>query len=145
MSALSPIAGRPSAATPTPVASPSATSAAPSASETSSLSGLSQSDFLQLLIAQMQNQDPMSPTSATDFMTELADFSTVEGMTQLNSSVTFQNMEQSAFLIGQTVEYTAANGTAASGVVDAVNINDGQVALSINNTDVSLNQLTSIE
>ncbi len=93
----------------------------------------------------MQNQDPTSPTSATDFMTELADFSTVEGMTQLNSSYVQQSLTQSATLIGQTVEYTDASGKAASGVVNSVSMNNGQVALDINNTDVSLSQLTTIE
>ena len=87
----------------------------------------------------------MDPTSATDFMTELADFSTVEGMTQLNSSFTLQNLEQSTGLIGQTVQYSDANGKAASGVVSSVSMSNGQVSLDINNTDVSLSQLTSIE
>ena len=67
-----------SAAAPTPTTSSAASTAA-----AASLAGLSQSDFLQLLVAQMQYQDPMNPTNATDFMTELANFSTVEGMTQV--------------------------------------------------------------
>ncbi len=119
--------------------------AASSTSSASSLSGISQSDFLQLLVAQMQNQDPMDPTSPTDMMSELAEFSTVEGITQLNTSYTQQSLTQSALLIGQTVQYTDANGNAASGVVNAATLNNGQVALDINNTDVNLSQLTGIE
>lgn len=145
ISSLGGSTGTPSAAATTPTSSSAASSASTAASATSSLSSLSQSDFLQLLIAQMQNQDPMDPTSATDFMTELADFSTVEGMTSLNTSFTLQNLEQSANLIGQTVQYTDANGNAASGVVNAVAMDNGQVQLDINDADVSLSQLTAIE
>ena len=119
--------------------------AASSTSSASSLSGISQSDFLQLLVAQMQNQDPMNPTSPTDMMSELAQFSTVEGITQLNTSYAQQSLTQIALLIGQTVQYTDANGNAASGVVNAATLNNGQVALDINNTDVNLSQLTGIE
>ena len=128
-----------SAAAPTPTTSSAASTAA-----AASLAGLSQSDFLQLLVAQMQYQDPMNPTNATDFMTELANFSTVEGMTQLNSSVSLQNLEQSTNLIGQNVNYSDSNGNPASGVVSSVNIQNGQVQLDINNTAVNLSQLTNI-
>ena len=144
MSAASSV-GNSSPAVPTATSSSAASSASSAASATNTLSSLSQSDFLQLLIAQMKNQDPTSPTSATDFMTELADFSTVEGMTSLNSSFTLQNMEQSANLIGKTVDYTDASGKAASGAVSSVVMNNGQVQLDINNTDVNLSQLTGIE
>jgi flagellar basal-body rod modification protein FlgD len=128
-------------------ASPSSTtsSAASSAASASALGGLSQSDFLQLLVAQMQNQNPMDPTSGTEYMAELAQFSTVEGITQLNTSFSAQSLTQSAALIGQTVQYTDAKGNAASGVVNSVSMNNGQVALDINNTDVGLSQVQSID
>ena len=93
----------------------------------------------------MQNQDPMDPTSPTDFMSELAKFSTVEGVTQLNSTSVQQSLTQIAMLIGQTVEYTDAKNKAASGVVSSVTMNNGQVALVINNNDVNLSQLTAID
>jgi flagellar basal-body rod modification protein FlgD len=122
-------------------ASPSSSS---SSSSTSSLGSLSESDFLQLLVAQMKYQDPTSPTSGTDFMAELAQFSTVEGIDQLDTDFTTQSLTQSAGLIGQTVGYTDANNQAASGVVNSVSMTNGQVQVSVNNTEVNLSQLTSI-
>jgi len=112
------------------------------------LNSFSESDFLQLLVAQMQNQDPTSPMSATDFMTELADFSSVEGINNLQNAFTsnlpMQSLTEGANLIGSTVGYTDAKGADASGVVDSVSISNGQVQLSINNTDVALSQVLSV-
>lgn len=43
--------------------------------------------FMKLLLAQIQNQDPLNPTEQTDFVAQLAQFSTLEGIQNLNSSV----------------------------------------------------------
>jgi flagellar basal-body rod modification protein FlgD len=145
MSSISSTLAADSAANIAAANSSSAASTSLSSSTTSSLGSLSESDFLQLLVAQMQNQDPMDPISGTDFMSELAEFSTVEGIDQLDTDFTTQSLTQSAALIGATVNYTNAAGTAASGVVDSVSMNNGVVQLSINDTDVNLSSLTSIE
>jgi len=71
----------------------SATSTAASAvSGTGTTSGTGstnlQSTFLQLLVAQMNNQDPLNPTDSTQMTSELAQISTVTGINNLNTSVT---------------------------------------------------------
>ena len=43
--------------------------------------------FLQLLVAQIKNQDPMNPTDSTTFMTQLAQFSDLEQLISLNTTV----------------------------------------------------------
>ena len=43
--------------------------------------------FLQLMIAQLQNQDPLSPAKNEDFIAQLAQFSSVEGIQNINSSI----------------------------------------------------------
>jgi flagellar basal-body rod modification protein FlgD len=43
--------------------------------------------FLQLLVAQIQNQDPLNPTDSTTFMTQLAQFSDLEQLVSLNTTV----------------------------------------------------------
>jgi hypothetical protein len=78
-------------------------------------------------------------------MAELAEFSEVEGIDQLDTDFATQSLTQSAGLLGATVAYTNAAGTAASGVVDSVSMNNGVVQLSINDTEVNLSSLTSIE
>ncbi len=48
---------------------------------------MGQSDFIQLMIAQMKNQDPTKPLDPNQFMSQLAQFSTVNGITELKKSV----------------------------------------------------------
>ena len=134
----------PSAAQPS-----AAASAFGSTSKPSSASGAGQPDFLKLLLAQMKHQDPTSPTSATDYVTQMAQFSSVQGITQLNQSITslvaLQGLTQGVTLIGKTVSYTNAAGQAATGTVSAVSMVSGQPQLLINNVNVSMSQIQSIQ
>ncbi len=85
-----------------------------SSSAASATSSSQQPNFMQLLMAQMQNQDPTNPTSATDYVTQMAQFSSVQGITQLNQNIStllaMQTMTQGVSLIGKTVSYTNAAG-----------------------------------
>lgn len=71
---------------------------------TNGLSGsgqtLNQNDFLQLLTAQLEHQDPLDPTSADQFASELAEFSTATGVQNLETSSSGQ---QAVGLVGQNV------------------------------------------
>lgn len=90
--------------------------------------------FLQLLVAQMQNQDPMKPTDNTQMVSELAQFTTIEELQNLGS--TFEN--SNAFnLVGKNVivEVGKSSGatttTTVGGYVQFVQIIDGKAMLSI--------------
>lgn len=50
-------------------------------------SALGQQDFLTLLVTQLKNQDPLSPMENDAFVAQLAQFSTVSGITEMNSSL----------------------------------------------------------
>mgnify|MGYP001411262768 CR=1 FL=1 len=67
-------------------------------------------DFLQLLVAQLENQDPMNPSDPTEFTAQLAQFSQLEQMTNMNKSLESMNAMSSEMermsalgLIGQNV------------------------------------------
>ena len=102
----------------------SVTRAPPGASATTAAAAtpmLNYNDFLQLLIAQMQNQDPTSPTDSTQWVSQLATFSGVEQSVQTNATLT-QILQESALsgaslLIGRTA--TSADGQ-KSGVIAAI-------------------------
>lgn len=71
---------------------------------------LGKDQFLQLLVAQLNNQDPLSPQENGDFIAQLAQFSTVEGIDKLNSSMEsllggYQSSQalQASSLVGRTV------------------------------------------
>lgn len=60
------------------------------ATDTSALAGqavLGKDDFLRILVAQLRNQDPMSPMEGTEFATQLAQFSSVEQLIQLGEQM----------------------------------------------------------
>ena len=81
--------------------------------------------FLKLLIAQLKNQDPTSPTDPTQYMSQLASFSAVEQQIKTNSALDALLSVQTASLIGRTA--TSADGT-TSGVIVSVMTGGGGAA-----------------
>jgi flagellar basal-body rod modification protein FlgD len=76
-------------------------------------------EFLQLLVAELQNQDPTSPTDPTQYMSQLASFSSVEQQVQTNSTLDSLLSAQASSIIGKTV--TSADGS-ARGIVVSVEL-----------------------
>lgn len=64
---------------------------------------LNENNFFQLLTAQLENQDPLNPTSPSDFAAELAQFSTAIGVQQLQTTQTSYGNLQLSQLVGQNV------------------------------------------
>src|SRR3954468_15226827 len=87
-------------------------------------SGLDQDAFLKLLMAQMQNQDPMAPTDSSQMMSQMAQFTSVEQLTNLSKAMTAlqstQDFAGSVALIGRNVTYLGDDDAQASGIVTAV-------------------------
>jgi flagellar basal-body rod modification protein FlgD len=79
---------------------------------------LGQNDFLQLMIAQLQAQNPLEPSNGTEYVTELAQFTQLEQTTNLASSSELSSAVQ---LIGHTVSYSdPTTGATATGTVQSV-------------------------
>jgi flagellar basal-body rod modification protein FlgD len=96
---------------------------------------LGKDDFLKLLVAQMQNQDPSNPTDDTQMASQLAQFSALEQMTNVATSMnalsSTMTLGQSFTLIGHDIAYTAKDGSTATGVVDGVSVQDGAATLDV--------------
>ena len=61
---------------------------AASVASNTGVTGLGQSDFLKLLVTQLQNQDPMNPVDNQQFIAQLATFSSLEQLISINQGVT---------------------------------------------------------
>ena len=102
-------------------------SSAPSSSSGSN-SILGQDDFLKLMIAQLQAQNPLEPGNSNEYVNELAQFTQVEQITNLASSNALSGAVQ---LIGHTVTYTGAAGESKSGKVQSVQSNGSETTLTV--------------
>jgi flagellar basal-body rod modification protein FlgD len=134
-----------------PVAS---TTSAAGASSTASASNPLQSltdpnTFLNLLVAQLKYQDPLNPTSGTQFLSQTAQLTEVETMTSLSDKVNAEAMAQqtqtSTSMIGQQVSATLADGTTVAGIVQGVSLDPTNgPTLNVNGTPVPLGDVQSV-
>jgi flagellar basal-body rod modification protein FlgD len=135
---------------PTTAALPAATTA-PSAGKTSSATSsaaaepvnpngeLGKNDFLKLMIAQLQAQNPLEPSNGTEYISELAQFSQLEQTTNIaqdsSQSTTAQRVAQAVALIGHTVSYTdPSTGATQSGSVQSAEITPEGATLTVEGT-----------
>jgi len=117
---------------------------------TNPASTMGENDFLKLLVAQLQYQDPMNPTGNDQFMQEQAQFSTVEGINNLQKTMLSmqadQQLAQSVSLIGKQVTYIAADGTStAAGVVSSVTSSSGSLSLTVGGHHVDPSSVVTVE
>lgn len=110
----------------------------------------SKDDFMQLLVTQMRNQNPLEPVKDAEFLAQLAQFSSVEGIQQLNKSfgemLLVQQLSQGANLIGKSITYEKTDGTLPGrGTVDAVKVENGVLQLQVEGKSVPISALRTIE
>ena len=107
---------------------------------------LGKDDFLQLLITQLQHQDPMNPASDTEFIAQVAQFSSLEQMQNMNSAT---QQQQGYALIGKYIsgsisdEATGATSE-VTGQVTGVRMSSGKVLLMIGDKEVKLESVQDV-
>jgi len=116
-----------------------------STKNTSTTNGVDKETFLQLLVAQMKYQDPLEPTSNTEYIAQYATFSQVE---QLQSMSSTMNNTSAMTLVGKyvTMSYTTASGatSSVSGRVDYVEKSGTDTLLYINGTPYNYDNLETV-
>ena len=125
----------------------SGTSTTDSTAASNPLGNLDSTAFLQLLIAQLKNQDPTQPMDSTQFVSQLATFTQVEQSvttnSKLDSMLTAQSLTMANAFIGHTV--TSSDGS-QSGVVTSVKITgDGPLATLANGDQLILGDGVTIQ
>ena len=109
-------------------------------------STLGKDAFLQLLVAQMKYQDPLEPTSNTEYISQLATFSSLEEMQNMTSAL---NLQRASSLVGQevyvkTVDSITGSSGYVHGKVDFVTYENGKAYVSINGSNYPLDDVDSI-
>jgi flagellar basal-body rod modification protein FlgD len=99
--------------------------------------------FLQLLIAEMKNQDPTNPMDTSQYMSQFAQLSSVEQAmqtnTKLDSLLSSQALSQADGLIGKNVSFTDSTGATFTGKVASISINStGSIATLDDGTKVAV-------
>ncbi len=123
----------------------SAQSTVSSSKDTKDGSTMGKDDFLQLLVAQMKYQDPLEPTSNTEYIAQYATFSEVEQMQNMSQNM---DLSRASSLVGQTVEITTVSDSGLEstimGKVDYVKYENGKALLSVNDSLYSLDDVTHV-
>jgi flagellar basal-body rod modification protein FlgD len=103
-------------------------------------------DFLKLLITQLSNQDPTSPMENTEFIAQMAQFSSLEQMTNMNQEFAKMNSmlvsSQAVATIGKTVDVSLGD-TTTTGVVEAVTYGQNP-QVKINNMYYDMKQISAV-
>ena len=110
---------------------------------------LSEQDFLNLLVTQMTSQDPLNPMTNQDMLSQMVQFSTLQGNTTMQSTLagmqSGQSFSEANSMVGQQVNLqTDANGDTAQGVVSGVDLSTGTPQIIVNGQSYNLDQVLSV-
>lgn len=108
---------------------------------------MTSSDFMNLLLKQLQYQDPMSPTDNTQFISEQTQFSQLSATEELNSNISNNNsITQATSLVGKYVTVTDATDSTktVSGTVTSATLNGKDSAININGVMYPLSSIKNV-
>lgn len=107
--------------------------------------GMDKDAFLQLLVAQMKYQDPLQPTSNTEYISQYATFSQVEQMQNMSATM---ELTRASAMVGElvSVKSTSASGevTEVEGIVEYVSYENNKAYVSIDGTLYSADDVVAV-
>ena len=117
-------------------------------SNAGTLNSVNANTFLQLLVSELQNQNPNNPANPSQFLTQTATFEEVQQLTSLQTSmtslVTAQQNTSATSLLGMQVTGADSAGKSVSGTVNGVELTSGGPVLSVNGSKVSYSSVTEV-
>ena len=109
---------------------------------------LGKDDFMKLMLAQLQQQDPLKPMDDQAFIAQTAQFNALDEMTKLNTTLAAvldsQQLAEASGMIGKTVSATDKDGKAIKGVVTAASVADGVAMVHLGTTKIALDKVTAV-
>ena len=110
--------------------------------------GLGKDAFMKMLLVQIRNQNPLDPMGNTEFIAQLAQFSSLEAMQNLQKTMTEQaavsNLSAGAALIGREIKIYGPDGDDLFGTVDGIEQIDGKVFLRVGETLVKMSEVLEV-
>ena len=113
--------------------------------------------FLTLLVTQLQNQDPLEPVGQQEFVSQLAEFSTLSGIEELNEGfesmlnrqsdlIRLQELSVGSDLIGKTVAYFPSGATQElrEATVERISVVQGRLAVDVGEQTIGLGQIMHV-
>ena len=111
-------------------------------------SDLGKDDFMKLLLAQLQHQDPLKPMDDQQFIAQVAQFNALEQMTSVNktlaSVLNSQQLASASGMIGKMVSALDTEGKAITGIVTAASVEKGVSMVHIGDKKVALDKITGV-
>ena len=109
---------------------------------------LGQDDFLKLLVTKMSSQDPMNPQGDSEFIAQMAQFSSLEQAKSMTADMAMLKAQQEVLtangLIGRNVTVSEGQKQLAQGMVTSVAMNDGSPEVVIDGKNYSLESVSLI-
>jgi flagellar basal-body rod modification protein FlgD len=132
-----------------PITDPTTTSSASSNTPTNPSGQLDDDEFLQLMVTQLQDQNPLNPTNSSSYLSELAQFTSLEQETNTASNTqaleTSNQTTEALSLLGQSVTYLATDGSTETGVVSSVDLSGSSPTLTISgDSGITTSQVQSV-
>ncbi len=128
---------------------PTASTTAAQSTSTTSKPLLDPQAFLQVLVAQLQYQDPTTPVDTAAFMNQTATLSQVQTMNTMSSTLEslmhMQQVQAGTAMLGKSVTYTDPTGATHTGVVSGVSGAGTDVTVKVGTVDVALSTITEIQ
>jgi flagellar basal-body rod modification protein FlgD len=112
------------------------------------MNDLTMSDFIKMMVAELQNQDPMSPMSNTEMLQQVNQLRQISSNDKLSTGIEALTLGQAlttaSGLIGRTVTGTDSLGEKTTGKVDKVTIEDGKPKIHIGSSILELGSINSV-
>lgn len=118
------------------------------AKQSNALENLDTSQFLDLMIAELQNQDPMNPMDNAQMIEQIGQIRQIDASTKLTTTLDAvlmgQNISSASALIGKTITGLDADSKKVTGEVERVTVTDGVPKLHVGAKTVTLNNVGEI-
>jgi len=115
---------------------------------TDAMKSLNMDDFLAMMIAELQNQDPLNPMDNTQMLQQIAQIREIasnDRLTDTLEAVTLgQNLASANSLVGRFVVARSAGGSEVTGLVDRISIADGKPKVHVRGYEIDLKNIEEI-